>query len=108
MFDDKQFFLLQFVGKVSGLVEEVTKAHRNIETQQAEVVQLKAERDVLVLQRERAEHQLTDRTRQGILDQRDELELRIQKDDQQLTERMGQDIDRHIGTPESQVMDIVQ
>lgn len=90
------------------MVEEVTKAHRDVETQQAKVVELQAKRDVLVLQKERAEHQLMDRTRQGILDQGDVLELRIQKDDKQLTERMGQDSDQHIRTPESQVMIIVQ
>lgn len=89
------------------MVEEVTKAHRDVETQQAKVVELQAERDVLVLQKQRAEHQLTDRTRQAIKDRRDLRELRVQKDDKQLTERMGQDSDQGIGTPESQVMDIV-
>lgn len=90
------------------MVEEVTKAHRDVETQQAKVVELQAERDVLVLQKQRAEHQLTDRTRQAIKDQRDVRELRVQKDDKQLTERIGQDSDQCIGAPESQVMDIVQ
>lgn len=90
------------------MVEEVTKAHRDVETQQAKVVELQAERDVLVLQKQRAEHQLTDRTRQAIKDRRDVRELRVQKDDKQHTERMGQDSDKRIGAPESQVMDIVQ
>ena len=54
-----------FVGKVSGLVEEVTKAHQDIESKQAVVKELHAERDKLKVEKERAQHQLNQRTRQA-------------------------------------------
>nr|XP_022288415.1 uncharacterized protein LOC111100631 isoform X2 [Crassostrea virginica] len=52
-------------GKVSGLVEEVTKAHQDIESKQAVVKELQAERDKLKVEKERAQHQLNQRTRQA-------------------------------------------
>ncbi|XP_061195163.1 uncharacterized protein LOC133203387 [Saccostrea echinata] len=52
-------------GKVNGLIDEVEKAHRDIENQQTKVKDLEAEKAVLELERQRAENQLTQKIKES-------------------------------------------
>lgn len=91
-----------FVGKVSGLVEEVTKAHQDIESKQAVVKELQAERDKLKVEKERAQHQLNQRTRQA--PGRNVLKVLTKQGAQyQFSQGTRQDANCHIRIQESKV-----